>query len=383
MPTEPSEVERPVAFAQTPFPVWPDEGKAPPRMDAKEERRRERLLAAAALLLFILFVGGLEGALRLLHVHADEGELGPLHTYSQVYGWEPRKSFRMVVDGRTTTINARGYRGPELPAQKSGRQRVVVLGDSIAFGLDADDDETFAHLLGARADLEVANLSVQGYDPGQELIKLEREGLPLKPDVVVLALCLSNDFADVALPVFLYDGVHPKPFFGIEEGRLVEHSERLRLSLRQRVALFLREHSRLYGLVEARRAENAAGATEVEHWTRREKTALSNRTGVIDLTARLVARMAEECGTGVDFIVLAFPDKGTFHGDKSWLDELTASLAERNVPVVDMSGRFQAKGLLFSDIATDPIGHLTAKGHAAAAEIVREVLVERRLAAAK
>lgn len=372
-----------MAFTQSPFPVSPDEGRARPPLDSREERRREVILAAAAVLLFVLFVGGIEAALRLLHVRTTDGELGPLHVYSEVYGWEPRKGFRMVVDGRTTTINARGYRGPEIPVQRSGRRRVVVLGDSVGFGLDAGDDETFAHILGARADLEVANLSVQGYGPGQELIKLEREALPLKPDVVVLALCLNNDFADEALPVFLYDGLHPKPFFRIEDGRLVEHSEQLRLSLRQRVALFLREHSRLYGFIEARRAEGNAGTSEVEHWTRRKKKALQNRSGVIDLTARLVARMAEDCReTGVAFVVLAFPDKQTFRGDKSWLEGLTASLAQWDVSVVDMAGRFQAKGLLFSDIASDGIGHLSAKGNAAAAEIVREVLAERRLAAA-
>jgi lysophospholipase L1-like esterase len=373
--TEPSELDQPVALAQLPLPVWHGERKGP-SLDPKEERRRELLLAGIAVLLFALFVGGIEGALRLLHVRAEDGALGPLHRYSEVYGWEPRPSFRMVDEGRVTTINARGYRGPELPTKRSDRFRVVILGDSIAFGLEAGDDETFARVLEAHAGVEVANLSVQGYDPGQELIKLEREGLPLKPDVVVLALCLNNDFADVALPVFLYDGLHPKPFFRIEEGRLVEHSEHLRLSLRQKTALFLREHSRLYGLVEARRAEDAT-RPEIEHWTRRMKRVLEDRAGVIDLTARLVGRMAEDCRqAGVGFVVLAFPDKDTFHGDKSWVDGLTASLSERNVPLVDMAERFQARKLLFSEIAADNIGHLNARGHQAAADILQEVLAE-------
>jgi len=369
-----------LAFAQNPLPVWPDDGAAPPSLGPTEERRRELLLAAAAVGLFLFFVGAFEAALRLLHVRAEDGALGPLHVYSEVYGWEPRKGFRMVEEGRATTINARGYRGPELPAQENGRTRVVVLGDSIGFGLEVGDDQTFAHVLDARADVEVANLSVQGYDPGQELIKLEREALALEPDIVVLALCLSNDFADVALPVFLYDGVHPKPFFSIEDTRLVEHSEQLRLSLRQRVSLLLREHSRLYGLIAARRAADAPRATDLEHWTKRKETALNDRAGVVDLTARLVGRMAEDCRrAGVGFVVLAFPDKQTFRGEESWLDGLAAALSERGVSLVDMARRLQAKQLLFSDIATDNIGHLNAKGHEAAAEILQEVLAERGL----
>lgn len=370
-----------MAFAQNPFPVWPDDGKAPPLLDAKEERRREWLLAVAAVLLFALFVAGLEAALRLLHVQAEDAALGPLHVYSEVYGWEPRPGLRLVEHGLVTTINARGYRGLELPAQKSRRTRVVVLGDSIGFGLEVGDDQTFANILHTRTDVEVANLSVQGYGPEQELIKLEREGLALKPDVVVLALCLSNDFADVALPVFLYDGLHPKPFFRIEDGLLVEHSEQLRLSLRQKVALFLREHSRLYGLVEARRAEDAHSAADIEHWTERRRKALKDRAGVLDLTARLVGRMAEDCRrAGVAFVVLAFPDKEAFRGDRSWLDGLSTSLSERNVSLANMAERFQSKRLLFSDIASDNIGHLNAKGHEAAAEILEEILAERGLA---
>jgi len=286
----------------------------------------------------------------------------------------------MVEEGRIMTINARGYRGPELLAEKKGPTRVVVLGDSIAFGPDVGDDQTFTHILGARAHVEVANLSVQGYDPVQELIKLEREALPLHPDIVVLALCLSNDFADIALPVFLYDGLHPKPFFRIEDGRLVEHSEHLRISPRQKVALFLRENSRLYELIEARRAESAPRPTHLEHWTLRRRRALSERAGVTDLAARLIGRMSEDCSrAGVGFAVLAFPDKATFRGDKSWLDGLATSLAAQNVHPVDMAERFQARKLLFSDISADNIGHLNSEGHEASAEILQEILVERAL----
>ncbi len=326
----------------------------------------------------LLLLLAIEGTLRLLHVRAEEGALGPLHVYSDVYGWEPRKGFRMVEENRATTINARGYRGPELPAVKSGRPRVVILGDSIGFGLEVGDEQTFAHILGTRAKVDVANLAVQGYDPGQELIKLERQGLSLNPDVVVLALCLNNDFADAALPVFLYDGRHPKPFFRLEGDQLVEHSEHLRLSLRDRTALLLQEHSRLYGLVVARVTENRRDIADEEHWMKRKRRAEEDRRGVVDLTARLLARMAEECReAGVGFVVLAFPDKDAFKGDASWLEGLRAAPSLEGVLTVDMAERFRAQGLLYRDIAVDGIGHLSANGHEAAARILESVLEDR------
>lgn len=330
------------------------------------------------MLLVLLPLFAIEGALRLLHVLPVEGALGPLHTYSEVYGWELRPGFRLVEEGRVTTINASGYRGREVPAVRDGRARVVFLGDSIGFGVDVGDEQTFAHLLSARAGVDVANLAVPGYDAGQELIKLEREGLPLKPDVVFVALCLANDFADAALPVFLYDGRHPKPYFRVEGDQLVQHSEHLPLSPRDRTALFCHEHSRLYGLVAARLAENRRGATVEEHWMKRKRLALRDRAGAVDLTARLLARMAEECRqAGVDFVVLAFPDKETFKGDSSWLRDLRASPSLGAVETVDMAERFRAHGFLFRDVATDGIGHLSAKGHDAAATILKGILEDR------
>lgn len=367
-----------MASTQEPLPLWPLEAGGLVRPGHARQRRLEIGLALSAVLLVVLLLFAIEGTFRLLHVRAEEGALGPLHVYSDVYGWEPRKGFRMVEENRATTINARGYRGPELPAVRSGRPRVVILGDSIGFGLEVGDEQTFAHLLGTRARVDVANLAVQGYDPGQELIKLERQGLSLNPDVVVLAFCLNNDFADAALPVFLYDGRHPKPFFRLEGDQLVEHSDHLRLSLRDRTTLLLQEHSRLYGLVAARLAENRHGVADDEHWMKRKERVLEDRAGVVDLTARLVARMAEECrAAGVGFVVLAFPDKDTYKGDASWLEGLRAAPSLDGVLTIDMAERFRGQGLLYRDVAVDEIGHLSANGHQAAARILQEVLEDR------
>jgi hypothetical protein len=110
-----------------------------------------------------------------------------------------------------------------LPPPGGGeRTRVIVLGDSVAFGLGVSDDETFAHALDARDNgIEAANLAVQGYGPGQELLVLQGEGLRNGPDVVVLAFCLANDFAEALLPVALYDGRTAKPRLRLVGERLV------------------------------------------------------------------------------------------------------------------------------------------------------------------
>ena len=182
---------------------------------------REILLSVASLLLAAALLVAVEAILRL----ADPGYLrrepttgiNELHRYSEVYGWEPRPGAREVVDGRRITINHSGYRGREVDRARRGREvRLVMLGDSLAFGTEVDDEDTFARLLDRDDAVEVVNLAVPGYGPDQELLKLEHEGLGYGPDVVMLNLCLENDFADAVLSRFLYDGIHPKPYFVFE-----------------------------------------------------------------------------------------------------------------------------------------------------------------------
>jgi lysophospholipase L1-like esterase len=311
--------------------------------------------------------------LRLFGLGSPEGAIDSLHVYSEVYGWAPRPGIRQVDAGVVTTINAHGYRGEALPEAKSGKRRIVVIGDSVAFGLYVQDSDTFAAALQAgRDDVEVANLAVQGYGPGQELTKLEREGLPLRPDVVVVATCLSNDLADALLPAFLYDGIHPKPYHRIEDGALVRYDAHLRLTARARLAVFLRRHSRLIALL---RAPSAPEASEAIDWGSRKRRALKDEAAALELTAELLATMAARGrDAGAQFVVLAFPDREEWDGLTRWRRRLARSPAMRDVKLVDMALRFRDAGLDYDDFALDRIGHLSPRGHRETAHILEHVL---------
>jgi lysophospholipase L1-like esterase len=101
-------------------------------------------------------------------------------------------------------VNAYGAR--DLPfdvAKPAGVFRIVVLGDSIGFGFCNDRlplriEDTFPRLLERRlrdrfgAGVQVVNLSVSGYDSVQEAEWLARKGVPLEPDLVVVAYCLND-----------------------------------------------------------------------------------------------------------------------------------------------------------------------------------------------
>ena len=106
--------------------------------------------------------------------------------------------------GTDVSVNALGFRGPEVAVPKpAGTRRIVVLGDSITFGNDLPVEATYpwrveALLREAGRNVEVCNLGVTGYDTLQEALALERIGLGLEPDLVVVGFCL-NDVGTVSL----------------------------------------------------------------------------------------------------------------------------------------------------------------------------------------
>jgi len=89
--------------------------------------------------------------------------------------------------------NPQGFRGPAIAPRKN-RFRVLVLGDSIAFGPGLEEEETWPRRLeqdlGGRA--EVINAGVPDLGTREELSLLAGEGLPLEPDLVVLAYYLND-----------------------------------------------------------------------------------------------------------------------------------------------------------------------------------------------
>lgn len=301
-----------------------------------------------------------------------------LHVFSRAYGWAGRPGAAAAMGDGRVTLNTRGYRGPELPQPKtSDRTRVVVLGDSIAFGYGVSDAETFPHLLAARAEArEVANLGVEGYGPGQELLVLRREGLRADPDVVILAVCLRNDFVDAVLPVALYDGVTPRPRFRLVDDQLVLDDTPVRRSAAGHALQWLSDESHLFNrlraLVPRREGEEDPG------WRQRKQEVLRDADYAFRLTFALVMEMEQACRTrGIGFLVATFPN-GLGYGIRPELAErFHQSLQAKGVWVVDLGARFRSLGLIAQALAIDNTGHLGPRGHALTAEILDRELTTR------
>jgi hypothetical protein len=317
------------------------------------------------------------------------------HRHSDSLGWVPRADFAYTERGVSYTLNAAGHRGADYgPARRPGTMRVVLLGDSLAYGYGVGDEQTFAHLVdAARADLEVVNLGVQGYGLDQSLVMLEERGVAYRPDVVVLAVCAGNDFLDDLSSVFLYDGRHPKPYYAVVGERLVRHDAHLRRSGPARLARLLRERSvlveRLAGL-----GAGSAPAPDAAMLGRRLRLpggelvtlqdALAVPAGrqrafwheVSDVSFRLIAEIGRVAAAhGGAYHVLFFPSDPSHFAPASWYEAQLVDARARpdlqDVSMVDMGAALARRGAsaeTFGRYYLDTHCHLTPTGHRLAAE---------------
>jgi hypothetical protein len=101
-------------------------------------------------------------------------------------------------------FNEYGFRGPAVAPPPAGpRNRLVVLGDSFAFGWLMAEDQTFPARLAARLAAEGRACAVinggyhAAYSPDAYYAALQRERAYFAPSIVVVALYMGNDVTDV------------------------------------------------------------------------------------------------------------------------------------------------------------------------------------------
>jgi hypothetical protein len=151
--------------------------------------------------------------------HRREGEVVTgkrIDRFDPDLGWTLLENVRDVpVNDAPVSSNSAGMRGVREYARerRAGTLRVVALGDSFTFGQCVRDDEPFAARLEERiAPGEVLNLAVHGYGHDQQLLRLRRDGLPYRPDVVLLGFYNADvdrnrlSFRDYAKPRFRLRG---------------------------------------------------------------------------------------------------------------------------------------------------------------------------------
>jgi lysophospholipase L1-like esterase len=161
--------------------------------------------------------------------------------YDPVYGWShlPGASGRFASVGFDVAvrINAKGFRGREIPYARNGTaRRILILGDSHVWGFGVEEEETFGRVLERKLpDAEVVNLGVSGYSTDQELLLYEKDGVHYSADVIMLVVS-HNDLRGNTRTI--ESAVYGKPRFLLEGDELVLDNHPVPAPSRLRRAVF-------------------------------------------------------------------------------------------------------------------------------------------------
>ncbi len=135
-------------------------------------------------------------------VEVGAEDTGHRYLFDDTLGWKNIPDFTATTMGKPLRINSKGLRDREYPYEKpAGTRRILVLGDSMTWGLGVGDDELFTEVLEKRLETEqprweVINAAVSGYGTDQEFLFLRQEGFKYQPDIVMVLFYLVNDRED-------------------------------------------------------------------------------------------------------------------------------------------------------------------------------------------
>jgi lysophospholipase L1-like esterase len=198
-----------------------------PILETRQLARTALLNVGLTLASIALSLAALEGGLRLFWSGYYLKEYKAYARPSPMRGWENRPSVAVDYgepEFRTTVRhNSWGFRGPEIALEKpSGRCRVLVLGDSFAYGVGVENDETFSAVLEQMEPrLQVLNAGVNGYGTAQELLFLVEKGTDFSPDLVIVSF-FWNDVANSYKRPFAQEA--PQRFASTKHRAYLRHS---------------------------------------------------------------------------------------------------------------------------------------------------------------
>jgi hypothetical protein len=347
-------------------------------------------VAAYGALFALLF-----GCLELTFWNLDRRGVSelPRHAVNGVYiPIEMKSHYHGPVAGVEMTTNRWGLRDePDFdPTPPAGHSRILVMGDSIAFGLGIQSSDAYAKVLerrlnsvGSPPTYEVINTAGPGYSPSSYYLFLKNQALQWQPRVVLLEIELCNDVTDEALLRWDVDPAQPDQPTALRGGRYVVAWDGLLMSAYTRGPYF---YEKTYTYVElSRRALNLLywlSPTEPFHndpsvpyyilgWDRYLLDQARIESGWARLFGALQATNELLRARGVTLLVMIMPSRYVFEQpSENRRTQLARSFVTRAVEMA------RQRGLTYMDF-TDTIGdagggilfldfvHLKERGHLA------------------
>ena len=132
--------------------------------------------------------------------------------------------------GAYVVTNSEGFRGAtEFVKERSGRPRILFFGDSFTAGDGCDNEDRFAERVGTSLGAEVYNYGVAGIGTDQQLLIYEKFARDMPADLIVFGVYVENI---ERIKVAFRESIDrftkrrvlvPKPYFKLEDGKLVLH----------------------------------------------------------------------------------------------------------------------------------------------------------------
>jgi len=182
-------------------------------------RKKEILLAIATTLLSS--IAGLI-LIETYYLSSRYSSVCEICQFHPQLGWETIPSKTVSNKKVTYTTNSLGMRSGEVDKDKG---HILLVGDSVTFGLGVNNNETISHYLAREnREFQILNLGVPGYGIGQYFLNLKRHIDKLNTKLIVLIIYTSNDLDETRKDTRY--GIS-KPFFHYQDGDLIYHNPKI------------------------------------------------------------------------------------------------------------------------------------------------------------
>ena len=175
------------------------------------------------------------------------------------------------------SINSDGFRDEDF-AKRPDWLQIMVLGDSITFGLEADQEDLFCAKLEERLKdylgtpkVDVMNFGITGFTTCQEALIVDEYVEKYSPNAVAIMLSSFNDFQDNAN---YSTSSRFRPHFRLDGDGLALYRDAPRL---ERIKAWFRDHSTIYFILSQRLPPFRAAMEASLDYTDEQKVELMRR----------------------------------------------------------------------------------------------------------
>lgn len=323
------------------------------------------------------------------------------------YDLTPGSEGALVTDEFETPvrINSRGYRDDEFESAKSGRFRILAIGDSFTFGYGCTADEAYPNVIEARLNdalgpgrVEVINAGFAACNyPDTYYLYLKERGLDLDPDLILVGLFVGNDLDhdlagehawprvdDAGLPLRIENTL-----FRVDDGHWVSRTP----LLRYRLPVVRNSHVAQVLISALKRARPSAAPVLFNRWMYRRDYVERTEVAVDRVVALLAATagLAEERGAPTVFVII--PAREQIHPERYDLSRHSFMAGhDLEKPQRILRRQLEADGLTTLDLLPaareaskqgplyyDLDQHWNVRGHEFAGEAIAGFLLERGL----